>query len=645
VTLKFNRSEPGVWVSAAAHATMLATGLFAFVGQKFPEAYPEAQEGIPVEIVTENEFAEIIRAEQSAKQVQPQLKPRIDRAAEKAEERDSGEASPYAPALPTHPLEAKVDDKPGEAAPHSQPTLAPSRWHPPAVAQVQAPRSKQPASASINLSPRTKVQDIAESQANQPSASSSSKQPTNSLSYDWEPAREGQGFRYLPANQFRMNAKFVQPMFKLDLNSIAADKTRDLTFDDADFSFLQRDARERNQVTDFKLILSAPNDALKLTLREADSLNIADVDILRKNRWRPSDNTGRFYDLSGAQGRANHQRLDISLYKSDLFEVSAFAAHTHVDQNFERSALLPKPESGKKDEFSAVDRTAVLTGGNLRIGPVTVSTSHTEAEKISGVLNPTSAIQDYTVTLDLTDLRKRLGNVVAEPLWTILPTSVYGGYGDTKNAFKLPEQGLPDQTSTYTLGASWAWKNGYASLNYYQYELDSRRLAAASYDSAGSGLSGNVGIWGDNWTADAGVSYLRSEELAPFSRAKSTSYDGYISATYKPERLPDVSALASVGRYGYEGLASAVRTEGTYWSVTAGLEFAKFLWHIPGPKVETQTSHDGRGTKASFALKGPASERSSFKMIYRVRGEHNDGTDGGASRTDQLVGVVFRTLF
>jgi len=122
VALKFNRSEPGVWVSGLSHAAILAAGLFAFASQKFPEA----QEGIPVEIVTDNQVSEITRGEQTAKQVQPQPKPRAERVAEKIEERDPGEAQRDAPAPPKRSVEAKVDDKPAEAeAPPPSPPLRP----------------------------------------------------------------------------------------------------------------------------------------------------------------------------------------------------------------------------------------------------------------------------------------------------------------------------------------------------------------------------------------------------------------------------------------------------------------------------------------------------------------------------------------
>ena len=45
---QFDRSKPGVWLSGAAHVAMLAAGLFAFTST----TYPEADEGIPVEVIT-----------------------------------------------------------------------------------------------------------------------------------------------------------------------------------------------------------------------------------------------------------------------------------------------------------------------------------------------------------------------------------------------------------------------------------------------------------------------------------------------------------------------------------------------------------------------------------------------------------------
>jgi colicin import membrane protein len=131
VALRFDRSKPGVWVSGAVHAALLAAGLVAFASERFPDA----QEGIPVEIVTDNMVSEITRGEQTAKEVQPQPKPRAERVAERVEERDPGEAKLDAPAPPKRPVEAKVDDKPAEAAAPPTPPLRPVLDQPEPAAQ------------------------------------------------------------------------------------------------------------------------------------------------------------------------------------------------------------------------------------------------------------------------------------------------------------------------------------------------------------------------------------------------------------------------------------------------------------------------------------------------------------------------------
>jgi colicin import membrane protein len=105
--LRFNRSEPGFWLSGAAHAGMLVAGLVAYSAPSFPDA----QEGIPVEIVTENQFSQITKGEEDAKQAQPDPKPRVDRVADKTERRDPGEEKRDVPAPPKRPADSKVEDQ------------------------------------------------------------------------------------------------------------------------------------------------------------------------------------------------------------------------------------------------------------------------------------------------------------------------------------------------------------------------------------------------------------------------------------------------------------------------------------------------------------------------------------------------------
>ncbi len=140
--LKFDRNEPGVWVSGAAHAALLVAGLFAFSSSQFPDA----AEGIPVEIITDNQLSEITKGESNAEKPQPDPKPRVDRVAEKQEERDPGEAKRDAPSPPTRPAEMKTDDKPVEAAlpPPPPPPARPERLNPEPAKQAEAKPDPKP---------------------------------------------------------------------------------------------------------------------------------------------------------------------------------------------------------------------------------------------------------------------------------------------------------------------------------------------------------------------------------------------------------------------------------------------------------------------------------------------------------------------
>jgi colicin import membrane protein len=121
VGLKFDKVEPGLWLSGAAHAAILAAGLLAYSSSTFPEA----QEGIPVEILTDNQFSEITRGEKTAQEVKPDPRPRVDRVAEREEQRNPGEAPRDVPAPPTRPADMKVAEQEVEAAAAPPPPARP----------------------------------------------------------------------------------------------------------------------------------------------------------------------------------------------------------------------------------------------------------------------------------------------------------------------------------------------------------------------------------------------------------------------------------------------------------------------------------------------------------------------------------------
>jgi colicin import membrane protein len=140
VGLKFDRSEPGVWVSGALHAALLAGLVFGFASQSFPEA----EEGIPVEVVTDAQLSEITRGETTAKQPLPEPKPRAERVAEMREERDPGEAKRDVPTPPTRPAEMKIAEQPVEAAAPPPAPLPPVRPEPPKPEPPRAEPVKAP---------------------------------------------------------------------------------------------------------------------------------------------------------------------------------------------------------------------------------------------------------------------------------------------------------------------------------------------------------------------------------------------------------------------------------------------------------------------------------------------------------------------
>ena len=60
--VSFDRRKPGVWISAGTHVVLLAA---AIIGISAP-ALPEAQEGVPVEVITENQFSELTKGQRDA---------------------------------------------------------------------------------------------------------------------------------------------------------------------------------------------------------------------------------------------------------------------------------------------------------------------------------------------------------------------------------------------------------------------------------------------------------------------------------------------------------------------------------------------------------------------------------------------------
>ena len=138
--LKFNPSEPGFWVSGTAHTVLLAA---AMIGLSSVSEFPDAQEGIPVEIITDNQISQITKGETTAKQVLDKAKPRAERIADKTELRDPGEDKRDAPAPPKRPEEMKVADKEEPVAAQAAPPPPPPSSAAKAEADAKAKAEEQ----------------------------------------------------------------------------------------------------------------------------------------------------------------------------------------------------------------------------------------------------------------------------------------------------------------------------------------------------------------------------------------------------------------------------------------------------------------------------------------------------------------------
>ncbi|MDP4023149.1 cell envelope integrity protein TolA [Methylobacterium sp. NEAU 140] len=104
MALSFDRREPGVWISAGTHVALLTLALVSVAAP----ALPEAQEGVPVEVITENQLSEITRGERQAEKPMPNAQTRADRQAEKVEDREPENAKTDAPTAPTRTADMKL---------------------------------------------------------------------------------------------------------------------------------------------------------------------------------------------------------------------------------------------------------------------------------------------------------------------------------------------------------------------------------------------------------------------------------------------------------------------------------------------------------------------------------------------------------
>jgi colicin import membrane protein len=108
--VKFSATEPGIVVSGVAHVAMLLATLVVF--SEAPK-FDEAQESVPVEIVTDQQFNQIMKGEKTAKETKP-LPPRADKVAEVSETKPTPVRNEAKVDTAAPPINAKREPDPGE---------------------------------------------------------------------------------------------------------------------------------------------------------------------------------------------------------------------------------------------------------------------------------------------------------------------------------------------------------------------------------------------------------------------------------------------------------------------------------------------------------------------------------------------------
>jgi len=158
--LKVSRSEPGVVVSSAAHAGLLLAALVLFSETK---KFDDAQEMIPVEVVTDDGLNQLAQGEKTARDMKPA--PRVDKVAPKAEPKPLPPLNEAQKDVPTPPPPMKrqadpgQDEKPEPIPPKRVAALPPAPEPPVRPEPQKAPTPKpieEPAEAKPTPTPPAK---------------------------------------------------------------------------------------------------------------------------------------------------------------------------------------------------------------------------------------------------------------------------------------------------------------------------------------------------------------------------------------------------------------------------------------------------------------------------------------------------------
>ncbi len=155
--MRVSRSEPGVVISSAAHAGLLLAALVLFSDAK---KFDDAQEMIPIEVVTDSALNQVAKGEKTAREMKPS--PRVDKVAPQIETKPEPPIADAKKDVPTPPPPLKrlpdpgADDKP-EPTPPKRIAALPPAPEPPARPQPERkPEPPKPVEAKPAPTPPAK---------------------------------------------------------------------------------------------------------------------------------------------------------------------------------------------------------------------------------------------------------------------------------------------------------------------------------------------------------------------------------------------------------------------------------------------------------------------------------------------------------
>lgn len=133
----FSWRQPGGAVSAGTHALLLLAGVYAF---NSAQPFSPATEALPVEVVSDSAFNEMMKGDKNAKEKAPVAERRVDRVAETKEDKDPGQAKTDVAAPPVKQEEAQAE----KPEPEQKVAIATPPVRPPEL-RVAPPEPKPPA--------------------------------------------------------------------------------------------------------------------------------------------------------------------------------------------------------------------------------------------------------------------------------------------------------------------------------------------------------------------------------------------------------------------------------------------------------------------------------------------------------------------